>query len=121
MSVQKERRAEPRIRFSWPLWFGYEDNGPLMRGQVVDLSCSMVRFSTEQQLAPPVGHHLLVRFSFPQSISEQLEMGSYYHWAEVTRLDDMLGQKKRVTMRLHQPLSTIAETFAEHGEMACSA
>jgi len=100
----EERRGQERIRFSWPFWFGYDDNGQLFRGQSIDLSKSHVSFRVEQSQCPCVGQHILTRFSFPQSVSNKFEIDSYYHWSEVIRVEPDVGNCSRIALRLHQPI-----------------
>jgi len=104
MVSERERRHHPRIRYSWPLWFGYEENGELFPAQVVDLSRKGVSFKCDPCHCPHPGHHLLTRFSFPCDPADDFEMNSYFHWAEVVRVEDTLYGKRRVAMRLHQNL-----------------
>jgi hypothetical protein len=103
MDYSRERRREGRISFTWPLWFGYQDNGQLYQGRVQDLSRTAVSFTVARHLAPPQGTHVMTRFSFPVQ-SENFEMGSYLHWSEVLRVEPVHGDKVKVAMRLHQPL-----------------
>ena len=91
MARREDRRREYRIRFCWPLWFGHDDCGELKRGQVVDLSCRGVSFTVEPEHRPHVGDHVLTRFSFPHNLQSEFEMGSYFHWAEVLRVEESHG------------------------------
>jgi len=104
MQSATDRRREKRIQFSWPLWFGYEENGQFIRGQVVDLSRSGVGFKVVEHECPPVGTHVLTRFSYPLEQEDHFTMDNYYHWAEVLRVDEASYGSRRVAMRLHQPL-----------------
>ena len=70
MYSEQEKRRQPRIRYSWPLWFGYEENGELTPAQVVDLSPHGVSFNCDQNRCPQPGHHILTRFSFPCEAAE---------------------------------------------------
>ena len=113
MQTGVDRRRDKRIRFSWPLWFGYEENAPFIRGQVVDLSRSGVGFSVAAHECPAVGSHVLTRFSYPLDQENHFEMDNYYHWAEVLRVDETSYGSRRVGMRLHQPLK---HDFADTNE-----
>ena len=104
MSSHREKRREDRIRFSWPLWFGYHENGQLFRGQVVDLSRSAVSFTVDDEHCPELGQHILTRFSYPHSTNDGFDMGSYFHWSEVIRLGHTHTGKNHVALRFHQPL-----------------
>ena len=100
-----ERRRENRIRFSWPLWFGYEENGEFFRGQVFDLSRNGVSFIIDDTQCPSVGQHIVTRFSYPKNTTENFHMESYYHWSEVLRVHQETPKRCRVAMRLHRPLA----------------
>lgn len=102
--MEQEKRGERRARFSWPLWFGYEETGRLFTGQVIDLSCSAVSFGTTDANHPQVGQHVVTRFSFPRDAHGTLDVGSYRHWSEVIRVDDNTAGGKRIVLRLHQRL-----------------
>ena len=104
MSPRKEKRHDGRIRFSWPLWFGYQDNGPLNRGQVVDLSQQIVSFTVDDNLTPSLGSHVLTRFSYPLSSDNRFDMGNYLHWSQVVRLDTSTASKTRVALKLQEQL-----------------
>ena len=104
MYSEQEKRRQPRIRYSWPLWFGYEENGELTPAQVVDLSPHGVSFKCDQNRCPQPGHHILTRFSFPCEAAEDAAMDSYSHWAEVVRVEEPLFGKRRIAVRLHQHL-----------------
>ncbi|KPK75923.1 MAG: hypothetical protein AMJ79_09090 [Phycisphaerae bacterium SM23_30] len=104
MSHPHERRREKRIRFSWPLWFGFEQYGQLHQGKIADLSRSGVSFFIREDQSPRVGQHVLTRFTYPCDTSDRFEIESYYHWSEVIRVDDHKVGQCRVAMRLHERL-----------------
>jgi len=104
MDYAQERRRENRIRFSWPLWFGYEQNGELHQGKIADLSRSGVSFTISSAQAPAPGRHVLTRFSYPCDTDEHFEIDSYFHWSEVIRRDVVGDNKVRVALRLHEKL-----------------
>ena len=103
---ENEKRIEKRIRFLWPIWFGYESrpNEEFHRGQVVDLSSKGVGFIVDEHCCPNVGEHVLTRFSYPTSENGSFAMDDYLHWSEVIRVEPMPYGKKRVAFRLHQQL-----------------
>jgi len=106
MNLGIERRRDRRVKLLWPIWFGYAEDSEFFRGQIVDLSRGGVSFSIEQDNCPEVGTHLRTNFSYPHDVSEEFDMGSYAHWAEVVRVDKLPGTKHRVAMRLHERLSS---------------
>jgi hypothetical protein len=121
MQTEQERRRESRIRFSWPLWFGYEERGEFHRGQVVDLGRSGVAFTVEEGQCPQPGQHVVTRFSFPRNLVDEFEMGSYYHWSEVLRVERQGNGHCRVAMRLHRPLACDPGATAEEELVAQTA
>ena len=74
MSHSHERRREKRIRFSWPLWFGFEQYGQLHQGKIADLSRSGVSFFIREDQSPRVGQHVLTRFTYPCDTSDRFEI-----------------------------------------------
>ncbi|MBN2210002.1 MAG: PilZ domain-containing protein [Sedimentisphaerales bacterium] len=103
-SVAHERRRHPRFRFSWPLFFGYDPNGEMHRGQIVDVSRTGVSFLIEANASPSPGACVLTRFSYPHNMSNMFEMDSYFFWANVVRVDNLGFDKVRVAMELHRHL-----------------
>jgi hypothetical protein len=104
MGPVQDRRGENRLYFSWPLWFGYNETGEFHRGQVVDLTQEMVSFTASEKQTPDLGSHVLIRFSFPLHNEDQFDLGSYYQWSEVTRVDQVREGRNRVAVRLRQPI-----------------
>ena len=104
MKYAQERRREKRIKFSWPLWFGYEQNGELHQGKIADLSRSGVSFTVDADQSPAPGSHVLTRFSYPCDTEEHFEIESNFHWSEVIRTDVVGDDKVRVALRLHEML-----------------
>ena len=104
MVAAADRRREERVRFSWPLFFGYDNLGQFSKAQVVDLSRSAVSFTT-QDAAPSPGQHVLTRFSFPHAGGDGFDMGSYFDWAEVVRVDHALNNTWRVAAKLRERLA----------------
>jgi hypothetical protein len=100
----QERRSKKRIRFSWPLWFGYDDNGDLFRGQVVDLSQEAISFSVNDSYVPSLGDHVFTRFSYPLDDEQDFNVGHYMHWSEIIRVEHTPTGATRIAMRLHEPL-----------------
>jgi hypothetical protein len=105
MLTGEERRRDKRIRFSWPIWFGYSELGELFKGQAIDLSRNGVGFAIDANRCPGVGEHILTRFSYPSNLNGTFEIDSYFHWAEVIRVDNMYPGRCRVAMQLHERLA----------------
>ncbi|MBN1764505.1 MAG: hypothetical protein JW860_04545 [Sedimentisphaerales bacterium] len=99
-----DRRHADRVYFSWPIWYGHEDNGNLFQGRIVDLNNTHVSFMVENHLCPAVGQHIFTRFSFPRNSDNRFEMDGYLHWSEVMRVDESAAHLRRVAVRLHQPV-----------------
>lgn len=104
MQLENDRRSERRVRFFWPLWFGYSDRGELFRGQLIDLCPSGVCFAVDENHCPGVGQHVLTRFSYPYNEDENFQLADYANWAEVIRVDNSVPGRRRVAMRLHRRL-----------------
>jgi hypothetical protein len=104
MEPDQDRRGENRLRFSWPLWFGYNETGEFHRGQVVDLTQDIVSFTVPENQTPGLGSSVLTRFSFPLPSEDRFDLGSYYQWSEVIRVDQARQGRNRIAMRLRQPI-----------------
>ena len=121
MSQERERRNDPRVRFCWPLWFGYEETGEFKGGQIADLNQRHVSFIIERQVGPAVGSSVLVRFSYPCGGDSGSDMDSYYYWADVIRTDPVQHDRSRVALRLQTDLPAGASQPVESLEPALSA
>lgn len=92
------------MRVSWPLWYGYEDNGQMFRGQMIDLSQNAVSITVNNQPIPSPGDHIFTRFSYPLEHSDEFAMDNYLHWSEVIRVTPTRTGSTRIALRLHEPL-----------------
>ena len=101
-----DRRRQARLRFLWPLWFGYSDDGEFVQGKAVDLSNQAVSFTVSSERRPDVGDHVLTRFSFPMTTMQEFGIDGYYGWSEVMRVEDQGDQRHRVALRLHEPIES---------------
>ena len=103
------------MRFSWPVWFGYDENGELYQGHAVDISRRAVSFKVPDYRCPSLGSHVVTRFSFPESRKDnRFDMGRYLNWSEVIRIDDDGYGNRRVVLQLHKPLNdTPGETYPQ--------
>lgn len=108
-----ERRRDQRIRYCWPTWFGYEENGEFQQGQMIDLSRHGACFSVNGPGSPEIGHHILTRFSYPLNGSYDFQMGTYYQWSEVIRVDKTATGQTRIAVKLSQPLEQDPAQSAE--------
>ena len=104
MPATVEKRNHPRVRLSWPLFFGYDENGEMFRAQLTDLSRTGVSFTIQNESCPPLGSVLLTRFSYPRDLGDGFDMDSYYFWAGVVRIDALSSNRRRVALELHRPL-----------------
>ena len=111
---QTERRDAQRVRFCWPLWFGYGELDPFIRGQVFDLGRDGVSFTIAEHQCPSLGTHVATRFNYPCVATDTFAMDRYMHWSEVVRVDRLAGGRCRVALRLHEPLAQepVAATMA---------
>lgn len=104
MQRQPDKRRHRRARYSWPMFFGYEETGQFHRGQIFDVSKSGVSFTIDQNHCPTPGHTVLTRFSYPHDLTDSLSMDSYFYWASVVRCDDIGYGKRKVALELHRHL-----------------
>ena len=105
MSTHNDRRSEVRIRFSWPLWFAFDNHPTMHRAQILDMNQHAVSFLCDGNTPVP-GQHVNTRFSYPQVGNEGFEMGSYWHWGQIQRVKELHGGRKHVVMTLDAPLET---------------
>ena len=105
MNSEIERRSEQRIRFNWPVWFGYEENGEFFQGQIVDLNRQGMSFVVDSNRCPQIGSHIIARFSYPLTQDGGFQMGRFFQWAKVIRSDTQAGQSPRVALRLNRPIA----------------
>jgi len=105
MIAENDRRKEKRIRFYWPVWFGYVDNGDLFCGQAVDCSTNGLSFIVDEDKCPAVGQNIITRFSFPCNNEDEFMVGSYLHWSEVIRVDCTWNARRRVALKLREPIT----------------
>jgi len=104
MDKTQDRRKQPRVRFFWPVWFGYEENSEFYRGQIIDMNNHCISFAVNEEICPDVGHRRLVRFSYPLNTEYSFEMGTYFSWAETIRVDSISEGQRKVAMQLTCPL-----------------
>ena len=109
MNSQPERRSEQRIRFNWPVWFGYEESGEFFQGQIVDLNQQGMSFTVDPCHCPRTGSHIVARFSYPLAQAGGFQMGSFFQWAKVIRNDRPTGQSPRVALRLNRPIAELVK------------
>jgi len=117
MNDTEERREDPRLRYFWPLWFGYEENAEFHRAKIIDLNSHHISFSTNEENTPQLGQSILTRFSYPLHTPYSFDMGTYFSWAETVRIDKSNDSYCKVAVRLSRSLSH--QLFApERGEWA---
>ena len=105
MAEQIERRSGKRLKFQWPLWYGFEENGEFFQAQIGDLSKHGVSMLVDSHVAPAVGVDILIRFSYPISDAPFFNMGRYFQWAKIVRTQtNEHGNKTTIGMTLNHPL-----------------
>lgn len=105
MEKKQDRRKEKRLKFQWPAWFSYDENGEFFHGQIHDLSKTSVSFTIEPNHQPAIGTKIVVRFSYPISDKPFFNMGRYFQWAKVVRVaHNEVTNKNIVAVDLHHPL-----------------
>jgi len=106
MEDNKERRAEKRLRYHWPVWFAEDFNEILSQGQMVDVSSSGAAFTCQADTnCPYVGQNLTARFSIPRFVADDsFDMASFTRVGRVCRVDSVNGFVKRIAVQFAEPL-----------------
>ncbi len=106
MERTSERRQNERVRFLWPVFFGFDNNGAFHRGQIKDLSTQAVCFNVDQSCdnTPSQGEWILTRFSYPLRGASNFQMGSYLHWSQVIRVNTTSSGNKEITIKFDNPI-----------------
>jgi len=96
---------EKRLKYQWPAWFGYDENGDLFQGQMHDLSKSSATVTIDANHHPVIGSNIIIRFSYPISEKPFFNVGRYYQWATVLQVEsNATGTKNNMHLSLHHPL-----------------
>lgn len=115
----RDRRAEERLRYHWPVWFGEDFNDVLEQGQMIDLSSCGAAFSCRaDDRCPYPGQHVTARFSVPRfDDAESFTMADFLRTARVCRVDQFNPFMRRVAVQFSHPLP-FKPGEQSHGETA---
>jgi len=105
MGQEQERRAEPRLRYSWPIWFAEDFDDELTQGQMIDLSSSGAAFSCYSDRCPSQGEKITARFSVPHYQGEHsFDLANFVRQGQICRVDEVSPYVRRVAVQFAEPL-----------------
>ena len=116
MGNSGEPRAEERLAYDWPVWFGEDFKKARFAGQMVNVSSKMAVFTCHANKKHPYqGQEVTVRFSVPRFGSgEELNMVTFTKTGRISRVEDEDGVLRRVVVQFAEPL------FFKPGEQGIS-
>jgi hypothetical protein len=119
MGQLQERRAEPRLRYSWPVWFAEDFVEELTQGQMIDLSSSGAAFSCYADSCPCPGEEITARFSVPRYRGEHsFDLANFIRQGRICRVDSLSPYVRRVAVQFAEPLPFHPADEERH--MSCS-
>ncbi|MBN1342908.1 MAG: PilZ domain-containing protein [Phycisphaerae bacterium] len=103
-TTMSDRRAEPRLRYSWQMYFQLDRHGRVEQGRMVDLSRTTAAFLAKDDgdLAPDQQLH--IRLTHPMVQGELFGILEVRRSARIIRLDPYISDHKRVAVRFDAPL-----------------
>jgi hypothetical protein len=107
MLTSQNRRAESRLRYTWPVWISLDSNhDKIIQGQMVDLNSHAVAFTFRTHEGQPwVNQPLTTRFGVPQGApDEAFEVVDFIRHGHIRRVEQPNPFVWRVVMELHEPL-----------------
>ena len=105
MENQVDRRTEPRLRYSWPVWFAENFADILTQGQMVDISSGGASFTCYADSCPAAGEHITARFSVPRfSEEESFDLENFIREGRICRIEEMGPYLRRVAVQFSDPL-----------------
>jgi hypothetical protein len=100
MADFKERRAEKRLRYHWPIWFAEDTSGQLSQGQMVDICSNGAAFSCYADHCPWPGQWITARFSVPQyGQDNSFDLSNHVRSGSICRVDEVSPFLRRVAIR----------------------
>lgn len=102
-----ERRAEPRLRYLWPLWYSQDGNLDVQQGRMVDLSSGGASFLASHADHPQPGDEVWVRGSYPILEDGAFGMASFTTMGRVLRAERAQAMQRRIAVRFKSPLEQI--------------
>jgi hypothetical protein len=105
MDQNMERRAEKRLRYSWPVWFAEDFDDILTQGQMIDVSSGGAAFTCYSDRCPSSGGHITARFSIPRfSEEDTFDLENFIRSGRICRVDQLGPYLRRVAVQFSEPL-----------------
>ena len=106
MDKNKERRAEHRLRYHWPVWFTEEFNEAFSQGQMVDISSRGAAFTCHaDEDCPYPGQDITARFSVPRfGPGDCFDMASFIRSGRICQVNNVSSFLRRVAVQFAEPL-----------------
>lgn len=105
MDLNNERRAEKRLRYSWPVWFAENFDDILTQGQMVDVSSGGAAFTCYADCCPASGEHITARFSVPRFPEEDtFDLENFIRNGRICRVDELGPYLRKVAVQFSEPL-----------------
>jgi len=103
-TTSTERRSEPRLRYSWQMYFQHPQDGRMEQGRTLDLSRSGAAFTAPSDGRLWPGKELFLRMTHPMVSGESFSVLEVRRAVQVLRVDPYNGDCNRVAVRLTTPL-----------------
>ena len=105
MDQSIERRAEKRLRYSWPVWFAEDFDNVLTQGQMVDVSSSGAAFTCYADSCPSSGGKITARFSVPRFGEEDsFDLENFIRQGRICRVEELGPFIRKVAVQFSKPL-----------------
>ena len=106
MQENKDRRAEKRLRYHWPVWFAENQDCDLTQGQMIDISSKSAAFNCYSDYGHQyVGQHIISRFSVPRyGPQDAFDMSNFTRTGHICRIDKINPFMHRIAVRFDNPL-----------------
>jgi hypothetical protein len=101
---QADRRSEPRLRFSWQMYFQQNWGGRVEQGRMLDLSSKGAAFLAPADTDLWPGKRLSLRITHPMVSNGLFTVLDVRREGEVIRVEPQPNGRKRVAVRLTVPL-----------------
>ena len=106
MSDERERRAEERLHYHWPIWFAEDFAGDLTQGQMADVSsrgAAFTYYADGPSLHP--GQEVTTRFSVPRyGPDDSFDMVDFIRSGNICRVEAVNNMIRRAAIRFAEPL-----------------
>ena len=117
MDNSGEQRAEERLAYDWPIWFGEDFEKAQFAGQMVNVSSKVAVFTCHADKKHPYeGQELTLRFSVPRfGPGGEFNKVAFTKSGRICRVEDEDEVLRRVAVQFDEPL------FFKPGEQGISA